>query len=361
MNTHKLKLAIIGGDYPPSSSPRAIRIFNLVSGFAPYFARINVYLPNAPINKLNAEKSNVRFYSFGRNIKFTFRGTFGRILQRIFNLLFDYPDINFFFWLKNYRHVLDSDVILTIGVPHSIHWGINKLLRTCNKKIYWIAESSDPFFTKGMDIFPKPFYFRFLERSFLNKVDKVIVPFEGAIAAYPRFSKSKFSVIPQGFDSAYIGSFRNENVNNSIFTFGYAGTLYKFGRNPSEFLKKAINSKFNFKFYLIVNNLDLIPSECLSDERFIIQNLMPREDVYRLLAGMDCILNFENHSKTQSPSKIIEYSFLGRPIFSVNLEIDGDVFIDELLSGNREPIQINSSEYDNKQIIDKYISLFRME
>ncbi len=358
MNTFELKLAIIGGDFPPSNSPRAIRIFNLVYGLAPYFERINVYLPNAPISNLNAEKPNVKFYSFGRNIKFMFRGTIGRILQRIFNLLFDYPDINFFFWLKNYRQVLNSDVIITIGVPHSIHWGINKLLRTSNKKIYWIAESSDPFFTKGMDIIPKPFYFRFLERSFLKKVDKVIVPFEGAIAAYPRFSRSKFIVIPQGFDSAYIGSFRNENVKNSIFTFGYAGTLYKFGRNPSEFLRKAINSKFKFKFYLIVNNLDLIPSECLSDDRFIIQNLMPREDVYRLLAGMDCILNFENHSKTQSPSKIIEYSFLGRPIYSVNLESDGDVFIDELISGNRKPLQINSAEYDSKQIIEKYISIF---
>jgi hypothetical protein len=357
LTTNELKLAIIGGDYPPSNSPRAIRIFNLVSGLAPYFGSINVYLPQAPLNQTKSE-INVNFYSFGRNTKFIFSGKIGRILLRIFNLIFDYPDIKIFFWLRNFRHILDSDVILTIGVPHSIHWGINNLLRSNNKQIYWIAESSDPFFTKGMDIFPKPFYFRFLERSFLKRVDKVIVPFEGAITAYPSFARSKFRVIPQGFDGEYISSFQKEKVNNAIFTFGYAGTLYKFGRNPSGFLKKVITSKMNFRFYLIVNNLDLIPSECFSDERFIIQNLMPRVDVYGLLAGMDCILNFENHSKTQSPSKIIEYSFLGRPIFTVNLDTDGDLLIDELISGTRDPLAINSSEYDSRLIIEKYISVF---
>lgn len=360
MTTNELKLAIIGGDYLPSGSPRAIRIFNLVSGLAPHFGNIRVYLPTIPKDELNTSQ-NVTFYAFGRENKIIFSGIVGRIFLRVFNLIFDYPDIRIFFWLRNFRHILDSDVILTIGVPHSIHWGINYLLRSNNKQIYWIAESSDPFFTKGMDIFPKPFYFKFLEDSFLKRVDRVIVPFEGAINAYPKFAQSKFKVIPQGFDGKYISSFKKSNINNSVFTIGYAGALYKFGRNPSIFLKKLVKSKIEFRFYLIVNNLELIPKDCFSDQRFIISSFIPREELYSLLAGMDCILNFENNSNTQSPSKIIEYSFLGRPIYNVALQKYDHSFIEKLKLGLLEAVVLDISNFDNKQVIKKYLSLLEVD
>jgi hypothetical protein len=362
-NLKKYKLAIVGADYIPSTSPRAIRINNLVNGLSDYFERIDVYLPIDVKNSSNLK--NVYFWNFSSkgNAKKSLinQSIFKRILLRIGFLLLDFPDVLYIRQLGRTKAILDSDIILSIGVPHSIHWGVSLLICKGRTNKTWIAESSDPFFTKGMDLFPKPFYFRILENKFLKQVNKVVVPFEGAKSAYPKIYRDKFKIIPQGFDENEFNKYKLSENKNKIFTLTYAGSLYKFGRNPYLFLTSVLNSQLEFKFNLIINNFNLIPSGCFDDKRFNVCEFIDRSALYRLLGNSDAIISFSNISETQSPSKIIEYSFLKKPIFSIDLRRDKSDKIERIILGKEVPLDYNKLQFTNEQVIKSFVEIIKNE
>ena len=202
MNT---KILIISTFYFPDNTPRAFRTFELAKQFSKQGYDVSVLIPNVTEKQVNHSQSlNIKlinlgiidFSDFKTNIK-----VIDRTIFRSLNLLFDYPDIKLF--PKIFRFLKtsnDYDVILSIAVPHSIHWAVAYFLSINKKnKIRWIADCGDPFMGSETDTFKKLFYFEYIERFFCKKADYITVPFEGAIDSYYKEFKNKIKVIPQGF------------------------------------------------------------------------------------------------------------------------------------------------------------------
>src|SRR5690606_31355465 len=71
-----------------------------------------------------------------------------RIIKRGFNRLLEFPDIEFFFRISGHlKNERDVDLLITIGAPHSIHWG-TAFFKTMHKEYFpkmWVADCGDPY------------------------------------------------------------------------------------------------------------------------------------------------------------------------------------------------------------------------
>jgi len=92
------------------------------------------------------------------------------------------------------------DLLISIAVPHPIHWGVACAWRQKNPiALTWIADCGDPYYGQENDTFRPPIYFKWLENWALGKATYISVPTEGAILAYNPKLESKIKIIPQGF------------------------------------------------------------------------------------------------------------------------------------------------------------------
>src|SRR5690606_25284138 len=71
-----------------------------------------------------------------------------------------------------------------------------------------------------------------------------------------------------------------------------------------------------------------------SEGRVILHDIIPREDLLYELSKMDFLVNLENVGERQTPSKLIDYAIVDRPVLSINSsEIECEK-IRAFLSGN---------------------------
>ncbi|MBK8681420.1 MAG: hypothetical protein IPN31_05855 [Bacteroidetes bacterium] len=225
----------------------------------------------------------------------------------------------------------------------------------------WIADCGDPFMGQENDTFKYPFYFKYVEKWFMKKTDFVSVPTVGAISAYYPEFKDKIKVIPQGFDFNFY--FKTEDKHNdNVPTFGYAGTLIRGRRDPKEFIAYILSLKTDFIFYVYTKNTDLIePFLQQSKGRVILKSLVPREKLLQELSQLDFVVNFENVGNKQTPSKLIDYVIINKPILSIktgNLNID---IINEFLAGNynNKFIVNNHDQYRIENVCKQFLNLVK--
>ncbi|MDZ7693144.1 MAG: hypothetical protein U5K69_18825 [Balneolaceae bacterium] len=166
-----------------------------------------------------------------------------RIMNRGLNLLFEFPDIEWMWKVKNaLKQESGYDLMISIAAPHSVHWGV-AFARNEKHRIAetWIADCGDPFMGTVLDTFPKLFYFKYLEKAFCRKADFITVPIEEAKEAYYPEFRDKIRIIPQGFNFNEIDVDRSSYQPNDVSTFAYAGSLIPGGRDPSELLRYLVN------------------------------------------------------------------------------------------------------------------------
>ena len=73
---------------------------------------------------------------------------------------------------------------------------------------------------------------------------------------------------------------------------------------------------------------------------------------------MDFLINFENTSNNQTPSKLIDYAISGRPICSISTANFKSNIFDEFMTGNFENETIvNLTDYDIKKVVKQYLSI----
>ena len=121
---------------------------------------------------------------------------FGRIVNRLLNLLFEYPDIELRSLVKRaLQRETGYDLLVSIAVPHPVHWGV-AAARTTKHPIakVWAADCGDPYMLNRLDSFNKLFYFKYFETQFCEKADCITVPTESSNGGYyPEFhSKIKY-------------------------------------------------------------------------------------------------------------------------------------------------------------------------
>lgn len=328
-----MKIAIVTPYYLPLPVPRAIRAAELAHEFIRLGHDVTVYNLTSPGKDFSpAEQSdvnvrNMALMPYDRNASTqNSRGLLVRLIKRPWiNRILFYFTLNSGLLLqrKIERQLTiapDTDLVISIGLPFAVHWGVAKVLKEMNFAGTAIADYGDPF-SHGNRLNVVAPYFRTIERRVLKQFKYVTVPVSAAIPAFlPVVSSDRLKVIPQGFTLKEFSL--KKYIPSDTVTFGFAGRVYPLVRDPRPFLDYLCTRKSGrpVRFVMYVDPADaatisLITSykERLGD-KLELRHPVPRKDVIHELSGMDFLINIENLSTTQVPSKLVDYTLAGRPI-----------------------------------------------
>ena len=259
------------------------------------------------------------------------------LTKRALSLFLEYPDVEL---VSTVHRALKSetgyDLLISVAVPHPIHWGVARAFKNGNKPAgTWVADCGDPYMGFNMDVINKPFYFKYAEKAFCKRADYISVPIEGAKEAYYEEFRDKIVVIPQGFNFEEDKPASNGQINNKVLTFAYAGDLLGGGRDPHPFLNHIVHSDREFRFVIYTRQHHIVkPYLEKAKGRIELRQYIPRKELLKILSGMDFLVNFENDTSKQMPSKLIDYYLAGRPVLSLRgSEIERDT-VDRFLNGD---------------------------
>ena len=186
------------------------------------------------------------------------------------------------------------------------------------------------------------FYFKYIEKWFCRKADYISIPIKEANLAYFKEFHTKIIVIPQGFNFDEV-NINEKTPNNEKITFTYAGNFYQGIRDPRPFLDFLQSLNIDFLFIIYTKNKDLLKNyEKTLGDKLQIYSYIPRLQLIKKMSESDFLVNFENNTSVQSPSKLIDYALSERPILSINTSQLNENLILQFLNKN----------YTNKFIIE---------
>jgi hypothetical protein len=377
------RILLITYFFTPEKSPRAFRTYELARELSKRGYDVEIVIPDyeydytelcarydwiihkVPTGFLINKKSKSRSFQKIQSVKQ--QKLLSKLFQSIFYLFylggrhFEYS----FTLIKELRSIKKTfAMLISIGLPISVHVGTSLSLRL-NPKLasVKIADYGDPFSFNPDNQWR--YIHKRLEKWILKAFDFITVPTSRALKSFEYFKeKSRIKVIPQGFDL-------NEPVipiyhPNSIPTFGYAGVFYSNIRNPKNLFSFLTSFPDEFKFILYTDLDNYENRECIDpyvkalEGKLLIKPMIDREQCIIELSKMDFLINMENKSKSQVPSKLIDYYLAGRPVFTFSMELfDKDIFRDFLegnySNGSLKDMEI--SDYDIRNIVQKILNL----
>ncbi|NLD46828.1 MAG: glycosyltransferase family 4 protein [Clostridiaceae bacterium] len=366
------RILIVSASFYPQISPRAFRTTELAKEFARRGHEVVVLIPfkgydysdYAKENKLIIKNlGDLRFPDIklkGGRLQLLFR----RGIRRMLSLLFEYPDIELMFLVSRHLKLEKGfDLLISIAVPYPIHWGVAKA-RTVNNRIAktWIADCGDPYMGCTTDSFKKFFYFKYIEKWHSRKCDYITIPFDTLRDKfYPEFHE-KLVVIPQGFKIEEIKL--SEVVNNKVPTFAFAGSIIPGIRDLNLFFEflKEIKSEYKFVVYTRQTDYFIKYKSCFK-EHLEIKEYLPRLQLLYELSKCDFLVNVDTIYDCQSvntafPSKLIDYSFTGRPILNICSNLIDKAAVIKFLSGNYENRRrVNNNNYKIEVVAASFFEL----
>lgn len=364
-----MKILILASSFYPNISPRSYRTTELAKELVKQGHEVKVYFKKEEYDYTGIEnKYGIKVGDYGKfyikNIRNDEGGVFGlikRVLNRLLLQLFEYPTIELMYkvWTLLKREK-EYNLMITIAVPHAIHWGASMYGRNLKKKIgCWIADCGDPYMFCGTDSFKKMSYFSIFEKRFCKYADYITVPIGDAINAYyPEFRK-KIRVIPQGFDMSSIDSLRRYKKNERP-TFAYAGSFVMYQSDPEKFLQYLVSLDCDYLFYIYTRQVNMIKNyDKLSNGRIVLKPYIQREALMQELSGMDFLVHFEVKTKVQRSSKLIDYAILGKPVLSISSDVLDVNIIEEFLKGDYSGSYSleNIEDYNINSIARKFVGL----
>jgi hypothetical protein len=362
------RILIVCRSFFPEISPRSFRATELAKEFALQGHDITVLFPTNGRDYAEFERiHNVKIKDLGtlrfKPIKLNGSGPIlllRRALRRTLQVLFEYPDIQLMFMVaKALKNERGHDLLISIAVPHPIHWGVAKAWKKGNsiaKK--WIADCGDPFMLARLDTFNKPFYFKYFEKSFCRKCDYVTIPVETAKTAYYPEFHNKIRVIPQGFrlDEIDILPFVKKH---EYPRFAYAGNFIPGRRDPKALLDYLSKKDNYFKFFIYSSHLSMINGYRVQlNDKLELREPLPREELLKVLSTMDFLINIDNNTNEQVPSKLIDYAITARPVLNIKKDTEFSV-VDEFLAGdytNRIQLE-NLARFDIRSVVNQFLNL----
>lgn len=366
----KKKIVIISQTITPAQFPRSFRATELAVELAQLGNEVILYAVLGSFDYSEFQKeNNITVKNIGKTW-FTTLNSDGKIRQNIFdkilkkclNRSFEFPDIELVFWIPRIiKREKNVDVIISIAMPYPIHWGVSFAKILFNKKFpkTWIADCGDPYMG-NISLTNKPhFYFKYIERWFCKNATYLTVPTSGAINGYYRDFHEKIKIIPQGFKFIDLPSPADSRVNN-VLTFAYAGMFYEEFRNPTNFLEFLVQTEIDFKFIVYTTSISFLnPFIPLLNNKLVIRPLVKRDKLLIELSKMDFLINFENGSNIQIPSKLIDYALTHKPILSINHKNLDIELINQFLNkdySNKLVVQ-NIDQYNIKNVAQNFLSL----
>jgi len=316
------KILIISRSFYPTNAPRAIRATELAKEFSRQGHKVTILTVRNDSYHTRFEKE------YGVNIKdlgpirfpeidFTGRNDFvhliGRILKRGLNLLFEYPDIELMYRVKQaLASESGYDLLISIAVPHPIHWGV-AWARKENTPIAntWVADCGDPYYGLENDSFNVPFYFAFIEKWFCRKTDFISIPFEGAKSAYFKEFHPKIRVIPQGLSFPELVNRKNKHEND-IITFAYFGNIESYLHYARPFLETLNTIQQPFKFIVFTRRKDIFKQYLNLNtlRKCSIRDYVKRNRLFEELRHVDFFVHFPYRKGTQQSLKLVDYSYI---------------------------------------------------
>ncbi len=364
------KILIVCRSFFPELTPRSFRATELAKEFAIQGHQVTVLLPYDNQRDLSTfENLGIQFKYFGplvwKDIKPWGKSAIGdlsRKFGRVLNLLLDYPNIEIIWRLKPVlKKESNYDLLISIAVPHEINWVI-ALIRKKGIEIAktWVADCGDPFMGNRLDSINSPFYFAWFEKKFCRKANYISVPTQDSIQAYyPQFH-SKFKVIPQGFNFEDI-KLSNEPINHIQPTFAYAGKVSTQGVRSIGFLIEQLmelQKPFQFHIYGPQAKEILKQYETNYPDKIIVHQPLPRLELLIELNKMDFLLNLDNGTTRNTPSKLIDYGLTKRPVLNT-LAQDPDLkLFEEFFNKNyQNQYKIdNIEQYNIKNIVQQFLA-----
>ncbi|NLA50415.1 MAG: glycosyltransferase family 4 protein [Bacteroidales bacterium] len=326
----KFRILLVSNGFYPEISARSFRATELAVEFARQGHEVKViskYRDYDYSGFLNENPIDLVMWDRSRCPEIPdFRGRLGKLISRtitrLLGLLFEYPSIeNMFKVRKILKDENGFDLMISFAVPHPVHWGVawaKSIKHQISDK--WIADCGDPYMGDILDTFRHPFYFKYFEKWFCRKADYITVPIEGALKGYYPEFHHKIRVIPQGFNFSLDNYDQSEPVND-VPSFAYAGELMPGVRDPEPLMRFLTTVDFPFRFYIFTNRTEIAEKYKVQlKDKLVICGYIPRNELMNIFSGMDFLINFDNNSDRNSPSKLIDYAIAGRPVLNIKKE-----------------------------------------
>lgn len=364
------KVVIVSLATYPSQTPRTFRTHELARELAKQGHDVTLYVLSGGYNYKDYEKEHgLKVKSLGRTYFFNYDhknniklNLFGKVLKKFFKKLLEFPVIelatNTFNVLKKERNI---DLLITIAVPYPIHWGAalcRVFYRDNYKNTTWVADCGDPYM--GNTFHKRFFYFKYIENFFCSQANYISIPVESARSAYYPQYHEKIRVIPQGFNFDEFEGLKTNSKNSSPI-FIYAGTFYPKLRDPRPLLDYLLTLDIDFEFRIYTKTREMIlPYVDKFKGKLIILDYIPRAQLMLEMSKADFLLNLENLSDVQSPSKLIDYSLSGKPILNINTNKEfSKEIIDEFLQGSykNQYILPNIESYNIRNVAKQFLDL----
>jgi hypothetical protein len=253
-----------------------------------------------------------------------------------------------------------ADMVMALSTPFVCLYSLSKYVERHGKHFVTIADSGDPFYYSKQS--KKAFWFKYIEKKVYKSFDYLAIPTETAIPLYsPLIPEEKIKIIPQGFNMHNLNLFKGE-LSEPV-KFAYAGVFYWDIRNP-EFLFSYLNNvEVDYQFYIIMRYEDALVDNLLNKypnvkDHVIMKYALPHDDLLYELSKMHFLVNIENISNTQLPSKLIDYGISGRPIFSCKKDTFSGVKFENFMNGNYDgAMEIDVRKYDVEVLAKQFIEL----
>lgn len=344
-----MNIFIVGFCIYPEKSPRAYRTRELVLEFLRRGHQVTLAIPDvSEATKQFADENGFKIIDLGNQLFLDRKTTkrkiwkiFCKCLSRLLGYWLSFPYILLVLMIRRRIKVPDdTDILISIAAPHAIHWGTSFL--KIPPKTVWFADCGDPFMKSGIVKHHAPFYFAWLEKHWCRKCNYIVVPCEGAKMGYYQEFRNKIIVLPQGFSFDRNKYLSSHTVKHSYPIFIYAGNFYKGFRDVTPFLHWLSTYPDMFEFHIYSSNADsfIEPFKAMLGKKIFIHSPIERMHLLPILYEADFLVNIDNGTPMQMPSKLIDYAVAGRPV--LNIEHDfSPAICTEFMHGN----------YKNKMVL----------
>ena len=337
-----MNILVVCGGFFPTNSPRAHRSTELVKQLVREGHKVTVLTSIFDKSQVDFSiEKGFNIISFGlrrfnplpRN-KIRILDIISRGINRLTNLLIDFPDIEYYFLVrKKIKQLEGFDLLISVAAPHSIHWAVNSRINPNIARV-WIADCGDPFYANQVDTYRRPIYFKWIEQSWSRRADIITIPKYEYMYSFLEEFHPKIKEIPQGFNLEEQRKQLDVYVKNKVPTFMYAGSFVPIHRDPTLFLEALVNLDQDFRFHIHTRQTHYVtPFLKRAKGRIIIGEFLDRPSLLAKLSRMDFNINFMYDPYKYAPGKMADVLIAGRPIFNVDYNID-HAALDEFMHGN---------------------------
>lgn len=359
-----MNVLIISGFFYPTNSPRAFRTTELAKELSSLGHDVTLLIPESTYDyreMLSQYPMTIKFFNIvPERRKYVGISIIDRAIFHYSHWLINRPAKQS---MKKVEQALKSesgyDLLITIAFPHYIHWAVGNLYKKGHKIAKtWIADCGDPFMLSGTDANKPPFWFKPLEIRWCTSCDFISVPTETSYKGYYPEFKEKIRVIPQGFnfDDVKLPQYKK----NDIPTFAYTGSIIPKKRDPRRLLEWLTTVQTPFCFHVYGNAVSFFtPYKKKLGSKLVIHESVPRNELLQVLAQMDFLLNIGNGSNVQTPSKLIDYTLVKRPILTIESDDIRESVLSEFLAGDysHQDSAVDISYYDIHNVVKQFLQL----